>query len=224
MSALANDLLNVARGMTAARLSVGTAGNVSVRDNTDAADGFWVTPSGMVPERCEAADMTRVRADGSAHGRRAPSSEWRLHRDIYAARPDVGAILHAHAPFATALACHRLDVPAFHYMVARFGGDSVRCGSYATFGTQALSDATVKALENRSAALMANHGMIVLAPDLATLLDRAIELEMLCEHYWRARCLGEPPCLDDAQMREALVQFRWYGRPRPLDADPDAPQ
>ncbi len=224
MNPLAKALLDVARGMTAARLSVGTAGNVSVRDDTSESGDFWVTPSGMVPERCEAADMTHVASDGTAHGRRAPSSEWRLHRDVYAARPEVGAILHAHAPFATALACHRSDVPAFHYMVARFGGDSVRCGSYATFGTQALSDATVKALENRSAALMANHGMIVLAPDLDTLLDRAIELEMLCEHYWRARSLGEPPHLDDAQMREALVQFRWYGRPRPLDADPETPQ
>ncbi|MEZ5626294.1 MAG: class II aldolase/adducin family protein [Rhodocyclaceae bacterium] len=215
MSPLANALLEAARGMSAARLSVGTAGNVSVRDGS----GFLVTPSGMAPARCEAADMTHVAADGSARGRRAPSSEWRLHHDIYAARPEVGAILHAHAPFATALACQRMDVPAFHYMVARFGGDSVRCGAYATFGTQALSDATVAALADRSAALMANHGMIVLAPDLACVLDRAIELEALCEHYWRTRSLGEPPLLDAAQMADALDQFRWYGRPRPLDSD-----
>lgn len=216
MNPLAEQLLDVARGMTAARLSVGTAGNVSVRDGK----GFLVTPSGMAPERCEVADMTQVAADGSARGRRAPSSEWRLHRDIYAARPEVGAILHAHAPFATALACQRMEVPAFHYMVARFGGDSVRCGAYATFGSQALSDATLAALAGRSAALMANHGMVVLADRLDHLLDRAIEFEMLCEHYWRARALGEPAVLDAEQMHDALDQFRWYGRPRPLDSDP----
>ncbi|MBT0962105.1 class II aldolase/adducin family protein [Denitromonas iodatirespirans] len=215
MTALAEQLLDVARGMTAARLSVGTAGNVSVRNEA----GFLVTPSGMAPERCEAADMTQVAADGTPRGRRAPSSEWRLHRDIYAARPEIYAILHAHAPFATALACQRFEVPAFHYMVARFGGDSVRCGAYATFGTQALSDATLAALAGRSAALMANHGMIVLADRLDTLLDRAIEFETLCEHYWRARALGEPPLLDAAQMTDALDQFHWYGRPRPLDTD-----
>jgi L-fuculose-phosphate aldolase len=207
----ASQLLAIARGMTAARLSVGTAGNVSLRLD---ADQFLVTPSGLAPERCRVEDIARVRADGSAVGPLAPSSEWRMHRDIYRARPEIGAILHAHAPFATALACHRQAIPPFHYMIARFGGDSIRCGAYATFGTQALSDATVAALTNRSACLMANHGMIVLSESADTLLDRAIEFEMLCEHYWRARTLGEPALLDATQMREALERFDRYGRPQ----------
>jgi len=210
----ADTLLAIARGMSDARLSVGTAGNVSLR--LDGAE-FLVTPSGLAPHRCRADDMAQVGVDGSATGPLAPSSEWRMHRDIYRARPEIGAILHAHAPFATALACHRLAIPPFHYMIARFGGDSVRCGDYATFGTQALSDATLAALAGRSACLMANHGMIVLAESADELLDRAIEFEMLCEHYWRARALGEPARLDATQMADALARFGSYGRPQAGD-------
>jgi L-fuculose-phosphate aldolase len=209
----ADTLLALARGMTDARLSVGTAGNISLRRG----DGFWITPSGLAPHRSRAKDMVRMRADGTAQGRLAPSTEWRMHRDIYLARPEVGAILHAHAPFATALACHREAIPPFHYMIARFGGDDVRCADYATFGTQALSDATVAALAGRSACLMANHGMVVLAESAELLLDRAIEFEMLCEHYWRARSLGAPTLLTKAELDEALTRFGSYGRPRVID-------
>ena len=211
MNSTADTLLALAREMCARRLSVGTAGNVSLRT----AEGFLITPSGMAPETCRAADMVAMRLDGSADGRHAPSSEWRMHRDLYAARPDTGAILHAHAPFATALACHRRDIPPFHYMIARFGGNSVRCAGYATFGTQALSDATVAALAGRSACLMANHGMLVVAPSADTLMAHAIEFEMLCEHYWRARALGEPACLDAAEMADALARFSGYGQRQP---------
>jgi len=205
----ADRLLDIARGMSDARLSVGTAGNVSLRTAT----GMTITPSGLAPHHCSAEDMSQVAPDGSASGRLTPSSEWRMHRDIYTARPDIHAILHAHAPFATALACHRLRIPPFHYMIARFGGDDVRCGDYATFGTQALSDATLAALQDRSACLMANHGMIVLAGSADELLPRAIEFEMLCEHYWRARSLGEPTLLDAGQINEAIARFSDYGRP-----------
>ncbi|QID18990.1 class II aldolase [Nitrogeniibacter mangrovi] len=210
----ADQLLHIARGMSARRLSVGTAGNVSLRHG----DGMLITPSGLAPERCRPEDMAHVDPAGRASGPLAPSSEWRMHRDIYAARPEIQAILHAHAPFATALACHRLAIPPFHYMIARFGGASIHCGGYATFGTQALSDATLAALDRRSACLMANHGMIVLAEHAEELLDRAIEFEMLCEHYWRVRALGEPALLSEAEIAEALARFGSYGRPHPTDA------
>ncbi|WP_407941105.1 class II aldolase/adducin family protein [Nitrogeniibacter aestuarii] len=205
-----DQLLEIARGMSDARLSVGTAGNVSLRTPA----GMVITPSGLAPHRCTAAEMSSVGMDGKSTGRLAPSSEWRMHRDIYAARPDINAILHAHAPFATALACHRLTIPPFHYMIARFGGDDVRCGDYATFGTQALSDATLAALHERSACLMANHGMIVLAESADELLPRAIEFEMLCEHFWRTRSLGDPVLLNPDQIKEAIVRFSDYGRPQ----------
>ncbi|NMG35471.1 class II aldolase, partial [Azoarcus sp. TTM-91] len=149
--------------MSAARLNVGTSGNASVRL---AGGGFLVTPSGMAAEACGEDDLVEITATGEARGTRAPSSEWLLHRDIFAAFPAAGAVLHAHPPFATALACLRRDIPPFHYMIARFGGSTVRCSSYATFGTQALSDAAIAALQERCACLLGNHGMVVWGRDL----------------------------------------------------------
>jgi L-fuculose-phosphate aldolase len=161
MAELRQQLIETARRMAAAGLNRGTAGNLSVRRRggrpglPDHAHGHGL--------RCPGgADIVRMRLDGTAEGRRKPSSEWRFHRDLYAARPDAGAILHAHSPFATSLACLRRDIPPFHYMIARFGGDSLRCAGYATFGTQALSDAVLLAIANRRACLLANHGMLVL--------------------------------------------------------------
>ncbi len=203
-------LLAAARGLSDARLNVGTAGNASLR----LARGFLVTPSGMAAEACTPRDMVEVDSDGSFGGRRAPSSEWQLHRDIYAAYPAAGAVLHAHSPFATALACQRREIPPFHYMIARFGGSTVRCAPYATFGTQALSDAAVAALQARSACLLANHGMVVYGRDPAHALALAIEFESLCEQYWRSCQLGPPALLSAAEMAEVVERFRWYGKPR----------
>ena len=203
-------LLAAARGLTDAGLNVGTAGNASLR----LARGFLVTPSGMAAEACAPNDMVEVDSDGSSGGRRAPSSEWQLHRDIYAAFPAAGAVLHAHSPFATALACQRREIPPFHYMIARFGGSTVRCAPYATFGTQALSDSAVAALQDRSACLLANHGMVVYGRDPAHALALAIEFETLCEQYWRSCQLGPPALLSAAEMAEVVERFRWYGKPQ----------
>ncbi len=203
------ELLATALAMSAARLNTGSSGNASVRTR----GGMLITPSGLAPESCGADDMVVVAADGTPTGRLAPSSEWRLHHDLYALRPEAGAILHAHAPFATALACQRLEIPPFHYMIARFGGPTVRCAAYATFGTQALSDNISVAMEGRSACLIANHGMLVFGRNLANALALALEFESLCEQYWRTRQLGEPVLLSDEEMQEVVERFRWYGRP-----------
>ncbi len=213
------ELLATLRAMSDAGLNVGTAGNASVRI-TEAGVGepgsvrMLISPSGLPAERCRPQDMVEVEADGSYAGALAPSSEWKLHHDIYAAFPAAGAVLHAHSPFATALACQRLEIPPFHYMIARFGGTTVRCARYATFGTQALSDATVAALEGRNACLLANHGMVVHGRDLAHALALAIELETLCAQYWRTLQLGDPVLLSDEEMAEVIERFRWYGKPR----------
>ena len=204
-------LLHTLRAMGAARLNVGTSGNASQRL---AGGRMLISPSGIAAERCRAEDMVVVEADGRYAGARAPSSEWQLHHDVYAAFPAAGAVLHAHAPFATALACQRLDIPPFHYMIARFGGTTVRCARYATFGTQALSDATVAALQARNACLLANHGMVVYGRDLAHALALAIEFETLCAQYWRTLQLGAPVLLSDAEMAEVIERFKWYGKPR----------
>ena len=213
---LRTTLLETMRAMGSAGLNVGTAGNASVRlpPSTDHTLALLITPSGVPSERCRPEDMAIAEADGSYDGPLAPSSEWQLHRDIYAVFPDAGAILHAHAPFATALACQRGDIPPFHYMIARFGGSTVRCARYATFGTQALSDATVAALQERSACLLANHGMVVFGRDLEHALAMAVEFETLCEQYWRTLQLGAPVLLSEAEMAEVIERFKWYGKPR----------
>lgn len=208
--ALRELLIATARAMAAARLNTGTAGNASVRT----AGGMLITPSGLAPEACTADDMVAVHADGTAHGALAPSSEWRFHFDLYAQRAEAGAIVHAHAPFATALACQRITIPPFHYMIARFGGTTVRCARYATFGTQALSDSISTAMQARNACLIANHGMIVFGRDLVDALALAVEFEALCEQYWRALQLGPPVLLSAAEMAEVVERFRWYGRPQ----------
>lgn len=214
--ALREALIEAARGMNPANLNRGAAGNLSVRCEEGGTAGFLVTPTGLPYDSLLPADLAFVRQDSGDtpvwSGPRKPSSEWRLHRDLYAASPDVNAVLHAHAPFATAIACLRRDIPPFHYMIARFGGDSIRCAAYALFGTQALSDRMLNAIAGRSACLLANHGMVVTADSVVTVLDRAIELEALCEQYWRACQLGEPVCLAADEMADALAAFRTYGK------------
>ncbi|MCB1932461.1 MAG: class II aldolase/adducin family protein [Candidatus Accumulibacter sp.] len=204
-------LIATARGMTASGLNRGTAGNLSVRVD-DGRDGFLITPTGMDYEALQADDIVFMRLDGTPQGRRKPSSEWRFHRDLYVAHPRAGAILHAHSPFATSLACLRRNIPPFHYMIARFGGDSLRCAAYATFGTQALSDAVLLAMADRRACLLGNHGMLAYGDDLEQALALGVELEALCEQYWRACQLGEPVLLDAAEMTTVLEKFARYGQ------------
>ena len=141
-----------------------------------------------------------------------PSSEWRFHRDIYVARPELNAIVHAHSPFATTLACLARDIPAFHYMIAVAGGKDIRCAPYATFGTQELSDRALVALEGRQACLLANHGMIAVGSSLAKALALAVEVEALAEQYWRALQIGAPNLLSDAEMDIVLKKFQTYGQ------------
>lgn len=208
MSDPAAAVLATARAMNGAGINRGAAGNVSAR----AGDGFIITPTGMAYDECMPEDMVKVGADGTATGRRKPSSEWRFHHDIYAARPEAGAIVHAHPPFATALACQAIEIPPFHYMIARFGGATLRCAAYATFGTQALSDAMLVALKDRRACLMAHHGMVVFGADLKEALALAVELESLCEQYWRVLQLGQPKLLSSDEMARVLDKFKDYGK------------
>ncbi len=211
---LCTAIIACAQALAAARLNQGASGNVSART----ADGMFITPSGVAADRLHADDIAHIAAGGAASGRLAPSSEWRFHADLYARRPEAGAIIHTHAPFATALACQRIEIPPFHYMIARFGGASVRCARYATFGTQALSDHILSAIAERSACLIANHGMLVFGPDLEHALAAAVEFESLCEQYWRTLQIGTPVCLAEDEMAEVIEKFRWYGRPRDAGA------
>ncbi|MGE5471526.1 MAG: class II aldolase/adducin family protein [Bacteroidota bacterium] len=208
MTAARSQLIATACAMQPAGLNRGTAGNVSVRSG----DGFLITPTGMPYGALVADDIPLMALDGSYQGRRKPSSEWRFHRDLYATRPEVGAVLHAHSPFAVSLACLRYDIPAFHYMIARFGGASIRCADYAIFGSPELSAAALAAMDQRKACLLANHGLLVAGRDLDEALALAIELEELCEQYWRACQLGQPVLLSDEEMAAVLEKFAGYGQ------------
>lgn len=204
---LREHLLASARHIAASGLNPGAAGNLSLRTNS----GMLITPSGLPWEELRSADFVEVSPSGQHHGTRAPSSEWMIHRDLYLERPDIGAVIHTHAPFCTALACLHRTIPPFHYMVARFGGADVRCADYATYGTPALSQAVMRAMEGRNGCLMANHGMIVAGHDLRHAQALAIELESLAEQYWRACQLGSPVLLPEDEIARVLEKFKGYG-------------
>ena len=204
--ALRHQLVTVARRLNGSGLNQGTSGNLSARIEA----GLLVTPSSLPYEQMEAGDLVALDLSGQPllKQQRRPSSEWRLHADVLSCRPEAMAVLHCHPIHATALACHDRAIPAFHYMVAVAGGDEIRCAPYATFGTKELSDNVVKALDGRSACLLARHGMVTLGKDLDSALRVAVEVETLARMYLQALQLGEPPVLSKEQMRAVHAQFQ----------------
>jgi L-fuculose-phosphate aldolase len=202
-------LVDHARRMNEAGINQGKTGNLSVR----LVDGFLVTPSAIAYDVMQPEDVVRMRWDGTYDGKRRPSTEWRLHRDIYVGRSDAKAIVHAHAMFATTLSCLDQEIPAFHYMVAAAGGSTIPCAPYATFGTQELSDRTVVALEGRKACLMSHHGMVAFSDALPAALALAVEVETLAAMYWRALQVGHPSVLPEEEMARVLAKFASYGKP-----------
>ncbi len=213
---LRSQMVAICRQMNSVGLNQGTAGNLSVRLD---AERCLITPSGVPYETMAPEQMAILHRDGRWSGLLRPSSEWRFHRDILAARPDAGAILHTHSRHATAIACREEDLPAFHYMIAAAGGDSIRCAPYHTFGTQALSDAALTALQGRKACLLAHHGLIVLERTAERALTLALEVESLCATYLLARQSGALRCLDKAEMEKVTGMFQTYGTPDFPDND-----
>lgn len=199
------------RELQTSGLNRGTSGNVSLRvGRTMLISPSAVPPDALSPELVAAMDLDDD--SGAFTGPRRPSSEWRFHRDILRARDDVAAIVHTHSPFATVLAIGRRPIPAVHYMIAGFGGPSIRCSDYATFGTAELSAAALVALEGRNGCLLANHGAITCAPTMGRALWLAVELETLAFQYHQALLLGDPVILSDADIDAAATQFAGYGR------------
>ena len=213
---LCEALLATCRELTRRGLTHGTSGNVSVRRDEQS---FFISPTGAVYEELEVEDIPLMQLDGHWFGRRRPSSEWRFHRDLLRARPDVGSIVHTHSCYATALACTGRGIPAFHYMVAVSGDIEIRCATYHTFGSQELSDAALHAIGRGNACLLANHGVIALGADLTAALSLAGEVENLAAQYCAALALGDVRVLDGAEMRRVVEKFRTYGKPDAPDAD-----
>jgi len=205
-SELRAQLIETALKMKTAGLNQGVSGNLSVRIK----EGFLITPSALPYNQCRAEDIVLMNLEGNAEGLRKPSSEWRFHRDIYTQRQDAGAVLHAHSPWSTTLACLQTPIPAFHYMVAVAGGRDIRCAPYATYGTQTLSDYALEALQNRKACLLANHGLLCLDANLDSVLTLAIEVEDLARVYSQTLQLGKPVLLSDTEMMKVIEKFKDY--------------
>jgi L-fuculose-phosphate aldolase len=197
-----------ARRLARERLVIGTAGNVSER-----CDGLVaITPTGAALADLIPQHVAVVGLDGAHHaGDLAATSELELHLGVYR-RYDARAVVHTHAPMATALSCVLDELPVIHYQMLLFGGP-VRVAPYATFGSAELARLTLDALQDRNAALMANHGAIAFASDLDTAVEQSLMLEWACTVYWRAAALGTPRVLD-ADDRAAVVSTavaRGYG-------------
>lgn len=202
-----DSIVAAARELDAQGLNRGTSGNVSVRFR----DGLLITPSGVPTARMRPEDVVAMERDGSHPPDQKPSSEWRFHRDILAARPEVGAVVHAHPVYCTAFAMCGREIPAVHYMIAAFGGPTVRCAAYAPYGTAELSELALAALADRNACLLANHGMIAAGANVEKALWLSVELETLCQQYAVALQVGTPAILSDREIGTTVERFRGYG-------------
>jgi L-fuculose-phosphate aldolase len=202
-------MAQVMKAMDDRGLNRGTSGNVSAR----CGEAMLVTPSGVPAGLLTPEQMVLVQADGAtAPGALKPSSEWRMHQGLLERRPDINAVVHCHSRHATILACAGRSIPAVHYMVAVSGGTSVPVAPYATFGSPELAQAVVEALDGRYAALMANHGQIVVAPSLDFALAIAEEIEEQAAVYWGTLAIGGPTLLAEDEMNTILQRFKSYGQ------------
>jgi L-fuculose-phosphate aldolase len=219
-TALRREVIETALEMERIGINQGTSGNISARWR----DGLLITPSGVPYADLKTQDIVwlplDVSDDADVFRQSRPSTEWRFHRDILCSRPEINAVVHTHSNAATAMAIHSRDIPAHHYMVAVAGGNSIRCAPYATFGSQALSEHAITALKDRTACLLAHHGVIALGHELARALWLANEVEVLAQQYLLACQLGTPPLLSDEAINEVIEKFKDYGLRRKSEPDP----
>ena len=190
-------------------INQGTSGNISARFG----DRMLISPSAIPYSELEPEMIASMPLDGDGEwdGPKKPSTEWRFHYSLLRERPDAQAVVHAHPPYCTALAIARKEIPACHYMVAAFGGNNVRCAGYATFGTEKLSQLAVKAMKDRTACLLANHGMIAIGENLAKAMWRSVELETIARQYYLSLQIGGQVILSKAAIDETLAGFSSYG-------------
>ena len=208
-----NQIIEYSLKLNSTNLSPLRSGNISMRTKEDDKDGYLITPSGKKYETLKPEDIVFMSLNEDAENEGSsnkPSSEWRFHRDIYSNKKEAQAIVHAHSPHATAVSSHGKPIPPFHYMIALAGGDDIKCAEYATFGTEELSKNVIKALENRSACLMSNHGQVAFGKNLEDAFELAQEIENICHQYIIALRLGEPKILSLEEMKKVLDKAKNY--------------
>lgn len=206
--ALRESLIRTCLDMNRLGINRGTSGNVSLRHGA----GLLVTPTGIPYEEMTAEQIVQLDWEGNFSGDILPSSEWRIHRDVLRARPDLNALIHTHATAATTLSVMGRDIPPLHYLIAAAGGRDIRCAPYATFGTPELADSVLAAMRDRRACLMGHHGMLAGHVSLARALSLAVTVEEMATLYLNCLPFGEPPLLDDAEIATLLERFRGYGQ------------
>ena len=211
MSTLKVDVIKYSKKLNITNLSALRSGNISVRAKEKGIDGFYITPSGMKYSLLKIKDIVFVSLKGAFDKKKnKPSSEWRFHQDIYVNKKEAKAIVHAHSTCATAVSSHQKNIPAFHYMVAVAGGEDLKCTKYATFGTKQLSKNIIKALKNRTACLIANHGQVAFGENLGKAFELAQEIENICHQYINALRIGIPKILSKKEMKIVLGKFKNY--------------
>ena len=211
MSKLKAEIIKYSKKLNITNLSALRSGNISVRAKEKGVDGFYITPSGMKYSALKIKDIAFVSLKGIFDKKKAkPSSEWRFHQDIYVNKKEAKAIVHAHSTCAAAVSSHQKNIPAFHYMVAVAGGEDLKCTKYATFGTKQLSKNIVKALKNRTACLIANHGQVAFGNNLEKAFELAQEIENICHQYINALRIGIPKILSKKEMKIVLGKFKNY--------------
>ena len=200
-------IIDACRDMNRLGVNQGTSGNISLRHD----DGMLITPTSIPYDTMRPEQIVFMKLDSAPEAGQRPSSEWRFHRDILNARPEVNAVVHAHPPFSTILAIMGREVPPVHYMIACAGGDTIRCAPYATFGTEELSRHAVAALADRSACLLAHHGMIAVGTSLAKAMWLAVEVETLARQYHGCLQIGTPPLLSKNEIENVRARMAGYG-------------
>ena len=208
-----NKIIEFSLKLNSTNLSPLRSGNISLRSEENNTDGYLITPSGKKYESLKPVDIVFMSLNEEEENNDSaykPSSEWRFHRDIYVNKKDAQAIVHAHSPHATAVSSHGKAIPPFHYMIALAGGEDIKCADYATFGTEELSNNVIKALENRSACLMSNHGQVAFGKNLDSAFELAQEIENICHQYTIALKLGNPKILSFEEMKKVLYKAKNY--------------
>ena len=208
-----NRVIEYSLKLNSTNLSPLRSGNISLRGREDDKDGYLITPSGRKYETLKPEDIVFMGLNEEVEKKASdknPSSEWRFHRDIYVNKKDAQAIVHTHSPHATAVSSHGKTIPPFHYMIALAGGEDIKCAEYATFGTEELSNNIIKALENRTACLMSNHGQVAFGKNLESAFELAQEIENICQQYIIALKIGEPKILSFEEMKKVLDKAKNY--------------
>ena len=203
------EVIKYAKMLNTKKLSALRSGNISVRYK----DGFLITPSGAKYSSLKNKDIIYISDKGTFDRKKGiPSSEWRFHQDIYLNKKEAKAIVHAHSNYATSISTHGKGIPAFHYMVAMAGGNDIKCAKYATYGTRELSKNIIKALKERKACLIGNHGQIAFSENLSKAFELAEEVENLSNQYIKALKIGKPKILSSKEMSKVLSKAKNYKR------------